>query len=285
MIQIFFGLAEPTVHSMDGIGSPSPEQRRMLENYLAIVRRLAGSLAVNSADSIKASWSRAHDGGPVEVDAPHADALAALLPTLRLLFDPQEGSGMSFNHVLKALSAAAHAAGLTELGAELRRWKKAHQRLRRSHLGELRHELAEELSGERLGRVARGPFPGEPEISPEQLIRTYMYGETLHRDEPLEQQIDEWDRSALLGPVMRLEVRSDAQGFVHFYGAFAGFVARWLDVGAGDDIPPSEEAMEATRAASLFTVSPTRGRVTRWRRQQLAAARIARSRTSSARSV
>lgn len=28
------------------------------------------------------------------------------------------------------------------------------------------------------------------------------------------------------------------------------------------DIPPSEEAMEATRAASLFTVSPTRGRVT-----------------------
>lgn len=52
------------------------------------------------------------------------------------------------------------------------------------------------------------------------------------------------------------------------------------------DIPPSQEAMEATRAASLFTVSPTRGRVTRWRRQQLAAAaRIARSRTSSTRSV
>ena len=41
------------------------------------------------------------------------------------------------------------------------------------------------------------------------------------------------------------------------------------------DIPPSEEAMEATRAASLFTVSPIRGRVTRWRRQQLVtAARI-----------
>jgi hypothetical protein len=36
------------------------------------------------------------------------------------------------------------------------------------------------------------------------------------------------------------------------------------------DIPPSEEAMEATRAASLFTMSPIRGRVTRWRRQQLA---------------
>ena len=31
-----------------------------------------------------------------------------------------------------------------------------------------------------------------------------MYGETLHHDEPLEQQIAEWDRSALLGPVMRL---------------------------------------------------------------------------------
>ena len=30
----------------------------------------------------------------------------------------------------------------------------------------------------------------------------------------------------------------------------------------GTDIPPSEETMEATRAASLFTVSPTQGRVT-----------------------
>jgi hypothetical protein len=52
------------------------------------------------------------------------------------------------------------------------------------------------------------------------------------------------------------------------------------------DIPPSEAAMQATRAASLFTVSPTRGGVTRWRRQQLtAAARRARSRTSSESSV
>jgi hypothetical protein len=58
VIQIFFGLAEPTVHSLDGIGSPSPEQRRMLENYLATVRRLAGSLAVNSPDSIKARFAR-----------------------------------------------------------------------------------------------------------------------------------------------------------------------------------------------------------------------------------
>jgi hypothetical protein len=117
----------------------------------------------------------------------------------------------------------------------MRRWKKAHQRLRRSHLGELRHELAEELSGKRLGSVARGPFLGEPEVSPEQLIRTYMYGETLHRDKALGQQIAEWDRSAMLGPVMRLEVRSDAQGFVHFYSAFAGYVARWLEVAAADD--------------------------------------------------
>jgi hypothetical protein len=85
-----------------------------------------------------------------------------------------------------------------------------------------------------LGRVARGPFPGVLEIGPEQLIRTYMYGETLHRDEALEQRIAEWHRGPLLGPVIRLEVRSDAQGFVHFHGAFAGFVARWLESAAED---------------------------------------------------
>jgi ribosomal protein S13 len=45
-------------------------------------------------------------------------------------------------------------------------------------------------------------------------------------------------------------------------------------------------AMERPGPLRSFTVSPTRGRVTRWRREQLvAAARIARSRTSSVRSV
>ncbi len=37
-----------------------------------------------------------------------------------------------------------------------------------------------------------------------------MYEDTLHRDEALAQQIREWDRSALLGPALRLDVRSDA---------------------------------------------------------------------------
>jgi hypothetical protein len=82
-------------------------------------------------------------------------------------------------------------------------------------------------------------------------------------------------------------VSSDAEDLTARVAPAAGDDPDVLRMGNLDtDIPPSEEAMEATRAASLFTVSPTRGRVTRWRMQQLAAAaRIARSRTSSARSV
>ena len=77
-----------------------------------------------------------------------------------------------------------------------------------------------------------------PEMSPEQLIAIFMYGETLHRDAEMAAQVEAWDSDPLLGPLMRQEVRADAQALVHFYGAFAGYVARWLEVadaqGAGE---------------------------------------------------
>jgi hypothetical protein len=65
-----------------------------------------------------------------------------------LLLDPTEGSKQSFNHVAKTLSTAANAAGLTELVAQIKQWRKAHQQLLRHPLDDLRHELAEEASGE-----------------------------------------------------------------------------------------------------------------------------------------
>jgi hypothetical protein len=126
------------------------------------------------------------------------------------------------------LSRAASEAGLSDLVEELKRWRKAHTRLRRSHVAALRHELAEEVSGESLGPPSRGFLAGGPEVSSEQLILTFMYGETLHRDEKNAAHIEEWDRDPLLGPLMRQEARADAGGFVHFYGAFGCYVQRWL---------------------------------------------------------
>jgi hypothetical protein len=56
-------------------------------------------------------------------------------------------------------------------------------------------------------------------------------------------------------------VSSDAQDLTARVAAAAGDDPDVLRMGNLDtDIPPSEEAMEATRAASLFTVSSTRGR-------------------------
>jgi hypothetical protein len=229
VIQIFFELEDPTSSDLEGIAAPDAALQGRLRSYLTVVQRLARSMALNSGGSVRHSWGRDEPAGTVDVDAPHEDALAALLPHFRQLFDPQEGSGLSFAEMLKALSAAAHAAGLVELVAELKRWKKAHSRLRRTHIGALRHQLAEELAGESLGEPHRG-FPGMPEISPEQLIAIFMYGETLHRDAEKAAQVEAWDSDPLLGPLTRQEVRADAQAFVHFYGAFAGYVARWLEV-------------------------------------------------------
>jgi hypothetical protein len=130
---------------------------------------------------------------------------------------------------------------------------------------------------------ARGRLLGkQPKLTPRQeahLVSMYRTGEHT---------------SAELGELFNVARSTVYRALEHIPGfnidrvaAAAGDDPDVLRMGNLDtDIPPSEEAMEATRAASLFTVSPTRGRVTRWRRQQLAAAaRIARSRTSSARSV
>jgi hypothetical protein len=81
-------------------------------------------------------------------------------------------------------------------------------------------------------------------------------------------------------------VSSDAQDLTARVAAVPADRSRRLAWEPGHRHPPSEEAKEATEGAWLFTASPTRGRETRWRRQQLTpAARIARSRTSSARSA
>lgn len=228
VIQTYFGLADPATVSLDNLAPPTPQQERKLRAYLATVTRLARSMAINSKGSVKTKWTPNSGFGPVEVEAPHDDALVALLPTLRLLFDSNEGSDLSFNQTLGALSRAANDAALSEVVHELKRWRKAHTQLRRCHVAALRHELAEELAGESLGTPHRASLADAPEISSEELILTFMYGEALHHDDDKAARIEEWDRDALLGPLMRQEVRADAGGFVHFYGAFADYVERWL---------------------------------------------------------
>lgn len=243
VVQVCFGLQDPTSSDLEGIAAPEAALQVRLRSYLNVVCRLARSIALNSGGSVSHRWGRDEPHGTVDVDAPHNDALAALLPYLRQLFDAQEGSGLSFAAMLKAFLAAAHAAGQAELVAELRRWKKAHAELRRNHIGVLQHRLAEEVAGESLGEPHRG-FPNMPEMSPEQLIAIFMYGETLHRDAEKAAQVEAWDSDPLLGPLMRQEVRADAQVFVHFYGAFAGYVARWLEV-ADAQVAGEREAADA----------------------------------------
>lgn len=232
IIQTYFELADPASLDLRGIPAPSSTQQGKLQSYLRVVERLAGSMGVNSTGSVKWTLTRELESQAVEVDAPHDDALAALLSNLRQLFDPDEGSGFSFSHTLKALSGAAHHAGRTDLTAELRVWKRGHAQLRRTYVDALRHELAEEVSGEVLGDPHRGGSSGIPEMTSEELIRTFMYGETLHRDDDKASLIAGWDQHPLLGPLMRQEVRADAQAFVHFYGAFAGYIDRWLELTA-----------------------------------------------------
>jgi hypothetical protein len=54
-------------------------------------------------------------------------------------------------------------------------------------------------------------------------------------------------------------VSSDAQDLTARVAAAAAIPTFFAPGNLDTDIPPSEEAMEATRVASLFTVSPTRG--------------------------
>ncbi|MDO9440616.1 MAG: hypothetical protein Q7T73_06980 [Beijerinckiaceae bacterium] len=184
IVQTYFGFKDPSSIPLAGVAAPSPEQRRKLRSYLDTVQRLARSISVNSGGSIKTGWSRHEGQRPIEVDAPHEDALDALLSHLRKLVHHDENSRIAFTRMQKALSAAAKEAGDDNLMAELRVWRKAHATLLRSHLAVLMYELAGEYTGEEYEEeVARGPLPGAPDISPDELLRLYMYGQTMHLDD------------------------------------------------------------------------------------------------------
>ncbi len=189
-------------------------------------------MSLKSPGSVKSSWTRDQGEGPIEVQAPHRDVPRALLTTLRFVHDESEGSGLAFTHICNLISAAAHRAELTDLVSELKIWKKAHAKLKRTHVRALQHELVVEAGAEDLGEPTRGPMSGMPDVEPQVLIRHFTYGETLHRDEEAEATIAGWDAHPLVGPLMRQEVRADAAVFVDFYAAFAGFVDRWLAPGS-----------------------------------------------------
>ncbi|MEJ7893062.1 MAG: hypothetical protein WKF94_10510 [Solirubrobacteraceae bacterium] len=231
--QIYFGLQHPSAVIRRQLVPPDNATAKSLRGYLATVRRLSRSMAVNGGGSIRWKWTRDDGDLPIEVEGPHEDALDAMLPHLRKLMDPNEESGFSFNRVQKALAVEAHRAGDVVFKDELRRWKSAEKGIRRIHHRALQYELAAELGDELKGAAIRGPLDGVPEIEPEALIRIYMYGETLHVKEGL-QQIEEWDRDPTLGPLMRQEARGDAIALLHFYGAFATYVAEWLDAGQAE---------------------------------------------------
>lgn len=231
VLQVYFGLKDPSTLEFGGIAAPTETQARHIRSYLTTVRVLATSIAVNSKASIKFdALSAGQPGDDVVVVAPHSDALRALLTTLRQLFDPDEGSGFAFVHMRNALATAAHQAGLTDLTAALKAWKKANTTLRREHLDALQHELAAELSEpEGLDGGPRRLWPYSIEISSQTLIETFMYGEILHRDEDDARQIAAWDSDPVVGPSMRQQASADAQAFVDLFGAFAGFLEKWLN--------------------------------------------------------
>lgn len=230
--QIYFGLQHPSRVNVGALGRAPAEAEKTLHGFLATVKRLSRSLAVNAGGAIKIRMTEADGLLPPDVDSPHDDALDAMLTHLRKLLDPNEVSGFSFSRVYKAMAAAAHSAGASGLQDELRRWRDAEKGVRRTQRQALRHELLAELGvWPDEQDVARVPFPGVPQISPEALINVYMYGEALHVHEG-KAQLDEWDSDPVLGPLMRQEARSDANALLHFYGAFGTYVQAWLDAGA-----------------------------------------------------
>jgi hypothetical protein len=206
-----------------------PSELVLLRRYASVTRRLVDTTVFRGE-------GRASIGilsGTVEKVVPADDVTLGFASPLRQLFHHTEEA--SFDKARQVLARAAHQSGATEATDTLRLWKDAHGTL-------LNHDV--HLL---LGMMARGrgletgndqpgsnrPFVRE-EITPRDLIDTFLYGDQLHYGKGRE-LLERWRSDKAVAALMEVNMLADALMLAHFYAGFAGAVRVVLQAPSNSD--------------------------------------------------
>uniref|UniRef100_UPI003D8A4609 hypothetical protein n=1 Tax=Gordonia sp. B7-2 TaxID=3420932 RepID=UPI003D8A4609 len=210
---------------MNIVDSLSDEDKQLLIRYVKTCRNLAGYSVINTKNGLEMSWGRGGAGSTVRVDLPSHEEFSGFSATFRQLHN--DGEAASFNKAWKIVNTAVNAAGLEEstlaARATLKAWKQARARLMEKAAATL---IAEKLNPNLKPEHPR-PLKG---IVPEDLIRQFNYGDTLHWGDQREKLAALNDGDPLHASYYKYCCESTMTSLAHLYFGFALLVAAALGV-------------------------------------------------------
>jgi hypothetical protein len=196
----------------------TPAEITLLERYAQVSKRLVDTTVFASNARVQVSLF----SGAVTKVVPADDATLGFAALLRQLFHHTEEA--SFDKVRQLLSRGDHDRGAEAAEDVLRLWRTAHGTLLNQHLMALVESMARNrgLLGDQEESNGGRPFLSE-EITPKDLVDTFLYGDQLHYGKGRE-ALDRWQQDEATAAMMEINMRTDAQTLAHFYAGFGGIV-------------------------------------------------------------
>lgn len=152
----------------------SNETAAKVERFITVTERLAESTTISSRGGMRMIPDQNGGNDVIETNFPSADAQAGFAVLLRQCHVTDEPA--SYDHVRNALWIASSAATddrVLARQADLRAWHRSVKSLRRRSLDQLvRDKLVQEEQC--------GVFAWQEDDSPEELLRTFNYGDLIH---------------------------------------------------------------------------------------------------------
>jgi hypothetical protein len=216
--QYVFPLEDP--RSTVGLANPawSPAERAALDRYLSHARDLAGAEVLTAQNGYDVYMATLDSEPEITETASARDATVGFLTMLRQCYAPTELA--SFQRVYNLVAREVD----REAGKTLKAWRRTHAALRHEHLD---HLILVEAAGQALvpAHLAErnASLPSETD-SPEQMIGTMFYGDTIHWGDR-RTVIEDWDRGhAVFAVKRRFDALRAAVHLGHLYVAFAAVV-------------------------------------------------------------
>lgn len=223
-LTFLFGLDDPSKF-MNLFGVLTDDEKRLLMRFVSTCQNLASYSVINSKNSVKMSWG-ASGPSTVQVDLSSHEEFSGFSATFRQLHN--DGETASWQKALSVINRAANAAGLdpddlAAVRATLKQWRKARARLN--------EKTAPTMIAERLNKNLKPEHPLPLKgVVPEDLIRKFNYGDTLHWGDQREKLADLTNGDPFNERYHKYCCQLTMSSLSHYYFGFAVLVAAALGV-------------------------------------------------------
>jgi hypothetical protein len=198
----------------------SEAEEAAINRYLAQARDLAGATVLTARNGFRVNMATADSEPEITETVSARDATIGFLTMLRQFDSPDELA--SFERAYDLLSREMHREG-RDL-QPLKEWRKAHAKLRNSHLDHLILVQAAADAHVPKHLAERNAFHPDSVDSPELMIAAIFYGDAIHWGDR-RSVIEDWsNETAVVAVKRKFDVLRCAVHVGHLYVGFAGVV-------------------------------------------------------------